>query len=49
MDIYYGAAFHSFIEAKRAVVTKSLLERAIKKGLITPCGADYFSALADSY
>lgn len=49
MDIYYGAAFHEFTKAKRAVVTKSLLDRAVKKGLITPCGADYFSALADSY
>lgn len=48
MDIYYGAAFHEF-QAKRAVVTKLLLDRAVKKGVITQCGSDYFASLADCY
>ena len=45
MDIYYGAAFHEFVNARKAFISPSLLDRAVKNGIITLCGAEYLEGL----
>lgn len=43
MEIYYGAAFTEFtLEQLRL---QDLFDRAVKKGLITSCGAEFLRNL----
>lgn len=44
MELYFGPVFQEFIE-HRAVLTEALLERAVGKGILTPCGAEFLRNL----
>lgn len=43
MDIYYGTGFYEF--AQREQQLKELLNRALKKGILTSSGAEYLRTL----
>lgn len=49
MEIFFGYQFQAFCQARKAVITADLLNRAVKKGIITPCGLDYITSLTHCF
>lgn len=47
MELFFGYQFQEFYKARKAVITEELLNRAVKKGILTLAGVQYIWALTN--
>ncbi len=50
MDIFHGYQFEDFVKRQMSKqISEALLDRAVKNGIITHCGADYYRRFYEGY